>query len=76
MGFETDLMVQAMQMIRDCTDASGGAKMPRMMLENCRRWEKRGLIEMHHGNAPGVVIARITPKGRAVAAGKLKRGTT
>lgn len=67
-GWERDLLRQAMAKIRDAHDASGGAKLPAMMLEQAKIWERRGLIELHHGNAPGVTIARITEKGRKLAA--------
>lgn len=59
--------VQAMVRIRDATDASGGAKFPDFMKANMKAWEKEGLIELHHGNAAGQLIARITDKGRALA---------
>jgi len=75
MSFETDLLRQALARIRDATDASGGAKLPPMMRSNAKAWERRGFIELHHGAEPGTVLARITAKGRAVAAGRLKRGT-
>ena len=59
--------VAAMVKIRDATDASGGAKFPPFMLQNMKGWEREGLIELHHGNAPRIFIARITEKGRALA---------
>ena len=59
--------IAAMVKIRDATDASGGAKFPPFMLQNMKAWEREGLIELHHGNAPGSYIARITDKGRALA---------
>lgn len=60
------LKKQAMQKVRDATDASGGAKFPTYMLENMKQWEKEGLLELHdNGN---VTVARITDKGRKFAA--------
>ncbi len=57
----------AMAKIRDATDASGGAKFPTYMLQNMKAWEREGLIELHHGNVQGQLIARITDKGRNMA---------
>lgn len=58
--------VEAMKKIRDATDASGGAKFPTYMMENMRRWEREGLIELHVMGAD-TKVARITEKGRALA---------
>lgn len=54
----------AMARIRDATDSSGGATFPTFMLSNMKSWEKEGLLELHHGNPSGQIIARITAKGR------------
>lgn len=59
--------IAAIAKIRDATDTSGGAKFPTFMLQNMKGWEREGLIELHHGNSQGELIARITDKGRALA---------
>jgi hypothetical protein len=59
--------IATMAKIRDATDSSGGATFPNFMLKNIKGWEREGLIELHHGNTPGQVIARITDKGRTLA---------
>lgn len=57
---------EAMQRIRDATDASGGAKFPSFMLDNMKRWERQGMLELHRMDG-GLIVARITEKGRRVA---------
>ena len=59
--------IAAMVKIRDATDNSGGATFPTFMLQNMKGWEREGLVEIHHGNDPGRMIARITDKGRKLA---------
>lgn len=66
--------IAAMAKIREATDNSGGATFPTFMLSNMKGWEREGLIELHHGNTPGQLIARITEKGRALAKKVMRQG--
>jgi hypothetical protein len=68
MGWQRDLLKQSMARISNATDQWGGEKLTSWMHEQAREWERTGYITLRPGEVQGIIVARITEKGRKVAA--------
>lgn len=61
--------ISAMARIAADTDAGGGSRFPRFMLENFKSWQREGLVTLEKASDRDDLpsIAKITEKGRNLA---------